>query len=250
VDASRDAEQTAGTRQAAMDRFRTLGKILVIDVAAPLATYYLLRAAGFSSVSALLLSGVLPALGFVAGIIRSRHIDVVGALVLTGIVVGTVLGLVSHSSRLVLMEGSVPTAIFGLGCLGTLWTKRPLMYGLSLEFIGHDTPRGREMTGLWQYAEFRRIFRVITAVWGVGFLLEAALRAVIVYNTSPGTALAISKVMPYIWVGAFTAWTIAYGTYRKKNGERETDGALAQVSAASPQVTQQPSPQPADQEDR
>jgi len=25
-------------------------------------------------------------------------------------------------------------------------------------------------------------------VWGAGFLLEAALRVVIVYNTSPGTA--------------------------------------------------------------
>lgn len=245
-----------------MDRFRTLGKILIIDVAAPLATYYLLRSAGLSTVSALLLSGVVPALGFVVGLIRSRHVDVVGALVLTGIVVGTVLGLVSHSSKLVLMEASVPTAIFGLGCLATLWTKRPLMFGLSLEFIGRDTPRGREMTGLWQYAEFRRIFRIITAVWGVGFLLEAAVRAVIVYNTSAGTALAISKVMPYVWVGAFMAWTIAYGTYRKKKGEREESDALQQASAVSPQPGPQSSPQsspqsgpepsqqPADQEDR
>lgn len=232
-----------------MDRFRTLGKILIIDVAAPLATYYLLRSAGFSSVSALLLSGVVPALGFVADIARSRHVDVVGALVLTGIVVGTVLGLISHSAKLVLMEGSVPTAIFGLGCLGTLWTKRPLMYGLSLEFVGHDTPRGREMIGLWQYAEFRRIFRIITAVWGVGFLLEAAVRAVIVYNASPGTALAISKVMPYIWVGVFTGWTLAYGTYRKKKGEREDADALHQASAASSPPSPQSSPQPADQED-
>jgi hypothetical protein len=244
VDASRDTERTAGARRAAVDRFRALAKILIVDVAAPLATYSLLRSAGFSTVTALVLSGVVPALGFAAGIIRRRRIDVVGALVLAGIVVGTVLGLVSHSPRLVLMEGSVPTAIFGLGCLGTLWTKRPLMYGLSLEFVGRDTPRGREMTGLWQYAEFRRIFRTITAVWGVGFLLEAALRAVIVYDASAGTALAISKVTPYIWVAGFSAWTVAYGTYRKKKGEREAAGALRQASAGGPE----PGPQPADQE--
>jgi hypothetical protein len=31
------------------------------------------------------------------------------------------------------------------------------------------------MVSLWQYEGFRHIFRIITAVWGVGFLLEAAL---------------------------------------------------------------------------
>ena len=70
----------------------------------------------------------------------------------------------------------MPTAIFGVACLGSLWTRRPLMFGMSVEFIGPDTGKGREMIGLWQYDGFRRIFRVITAVWGAGFLLEAALR--------------------------------------------------------------------------
>jgi len=42
-----------------------------------------------------------------------RRIDVVGVVVLLGIAVGTALGLASGSARLVLLEGSVPTAIFG-----------------------------------------------------------------------------------------------------------------------------------------
>jgi hypothetical protein len=58
------------------------------------------------------------------GIVQHRRLDVIGALVLAGIVVGTVVGLASHSARLVLMEGSV----------------------------------------------FRHVFRVITAVWGIGRL--------------------------------------------------------------------------------
>src|SRR2546425_619575 len=82
------------------------------------------------------------------------------------------------------------------GCVGSLRTRRPLMYGLAVEFIGPDTAKGREMIGLWQYEGFRHVFRVITAVWGVGFLVEAAVRFVIVYDTSTGTALSVSKVMP------------------------------------------------------
>jgi hypothetical protein len=83
------------------------------------------------------------------------------------------------------------------------------------------------MISLWQYEGFRHIFRIITAVWGVGFLLEAALRVAIVYNTSTGTALSLSKVTPYIWVGIFVAWTVAYGRYQGKKGQRMMAAAAA-----------------------
>jgi hypothetical protein len=242
VDASRDAQPTAGaeppagaesdspagaesdppagTKSDIAARLRSIAKIVIIDVAAPLIAYSLLRSAGMSTVTALVLSGVFPALGVALSVIQHRRLEVVGALVLAGILVGAVLGLVSHSARLVLMEGSVPTAILGVACLGSLWTPRPLMWGFAIEFIGPDTAQGREMISLWPYEGFQRIFRIITVVWGVGFLLEAALRVAIVYNTSTGTALALSKVMPYAWVAVFVTWTFAYGRYQGKKGQR------------------------------
>lgn len=201
-------------------RLRSIAKIVIIDVAAPLIAYRLFRSAGMSTVSALVLSGVFPVLGVAGGLIRHRRLDIVGALVVAGILVGTVLGLITHSARLVLLEGSVPTAIFGLGCLGSLWTPRPLMYGFALEFTGPDTAQGREMISLWQYEKFRHIFRIITAVWGAGFLLEAALRVVIVYNTSTSTALTLSKVTPYVWIAVLVVWTVAYGRYQRQKGQQ------------------------------
>jgi hypothetical protein len=235
VDTDRDSNQTAATGPAAAGRLRSALKILIVDIAAPLATYYLLRKAGLTAVTALLLSGVFPAAGMIIGYIRHPRLDAVGALVLAGIIVGTVLGLVFRSARLQLLEGSVPTGIFGLGCLGSLWwASRPLMYRMALEFIGPDSDKGREMISLWQYERFRRINQNITAVWGVGFLLEAALRVVIVYNTSTGTALAISKVTPFVWAGVFSAWTVAYGTHQKKKGERQA--AAATVAAEAPET--------------
>ena len=199
METSNEAGRAAGHPPAKGGRLRAIAMIVIFDVAAPLAAYSLLRSAGLTAVTALLLSGVFPALGVTISVIQNRRLDVVGALVLTGIVVGTVIGLVSHNARLVLAEGSVPTAVFGVACLGSLWARRPLMFSLAREFTGPDTARGQEMTRLWQYEGYRRVFRVITAVWGVAFLIEAALRAVIVYNTSAGTALAISKVMPFVF---------------------------------------------------
>ena len=220
MNTSRDARRTAGHTPAKGGRVRSIAMIVIVYVAAPVAAYSLLRSAGMTAVTALLLSGVFPALSVTISAIRHRRLDVVGALVLAGIAVGTVLGLVSHSTRLLLVEGSVPTAIFGVACLGSLWARRPLMFSFALEFTGPGTAKGREMTRLWQYEGYRRVFRTITAVWGAAFLLEAALRIVIVYNTSTGTALASSKVTPFLWAAIMSAWTVAYGAHHKKKGER------------------------------
>lgn len=244
METSADARKPAGSAGTKSGRLLSIAMIAIFDVAAPLAAYSALRSAGWSAVAALLLSGVFPVLGVSIAAVRNRRLDVVGGLVLAGIVVGTVLGLAFHSARLLLVEGSVPTAVFGFVCLGSLWARRPLLFSVVLEFTGPDTARGREMTSLWEFARFRRIFRIITAVWGVGFLVEAALRVVIVYNTSTGTALASSKVTPFVFAGVLSAWTVAYGTYQKKKGERR--GEMSQVpepshvTAASPEVTKAP----------
>ena len=143
-------------------RFLPLAKIAVFDIAAPLLAYSLLRSAGLSTVNALVLSGILPALGMA----RDRRVDVVGVLVLLGIAVGTGLGLASGNARLVLLQGSVPTVVFGAVCLGSLWTRRPLMYRFAVDFIGPDTPKGRDFADRWRYPDFRHAFRVTTVVWG------------------------------------------------------------------------------------
>ena len=237
MDTSADAGQTAGSAGTKSGRLLSIALIAIFDVAAPLAAYSALRSAGWSAVAALLLSGVFPALGVTIGAVRNRRLDAVGALVLAGIVVGTVLGLVSHSARLLLVEGSVPTGVFGVVCLGSLWARHPLMFTVAREFTGPDTARGQEMTRLWQHDGYRHVLRVITAVWGVGFLLEAALRVVIVYHTSTGTALTISKITPFLFGGILSAWTVAYGAHHRKKGERLAAAGEA-TEASSPEITQ------------
>jgi intracellular septation protein A len=224
-------------------RLRSLAMIAVFDIAGPLLAYNLLRSAGFSAVTALVLSGVFPAAGVLIVIIAHRRVDALGILVLAGVAVGAILGLVSHNARLVLDEGSVPTAVFGMICLGSLATPKPLIFRLALQFIGPDSRQGREFTSLWQYDEFRHVFRVMTVVWGVAYLAEAAARVVIVQNTSAGTALAISKVLPYTVAAALVAWTVGYGRYSKRQGERRAAAVVARAGAHDVHPGNQPAPE-------
>jgi hypothetical protein len=208
-------------------RLRALAPIAVFDIAGPLAVYWLLRAAGTAEVTALMVSGILPAVGLAIGVIRHHRIDAIGSLVLFGIVVGTVVGLTTHSARLMLMEGSVPTAVIGLACLGSLLTAQPLIYRMALQTRGTGTPARRELKARLSQPGMARAFRIVTLVWGVTFLAEAAARVVIVEATSAGNALLVVKVMPYIVLGLLLRWTMGY-----------LHGVIAQAQqrAAAPQA--------------
>ncbi len=213
-----------------------LAMIAVFDIAGPLITYSVMRNAGQGAVPALILSGIFPAFGVVLGFARHRRVDAVGILVLAGVAVGTVLGLVSGSARLMLAEGSAPTAIFGLACIGSLWTSRPLIFRFALEFVGAGTPKGRDFAARWRYEEFRRVFRLITVVWGAAYLAEAAVRVMIIEIAPVGTALLVSKVMPYAVAALLIVWTRAYGKRAQRRGERLAAASRGAESRRTPEL--------------
>jgi hypothetical protein len=213
--------------------------LVVFDIAGPLGTYFLLRSAfGLSTVLSLVLSGVLPAVGVAITGVQFRRLDIFGVMVLAGIVMGSVLGLTTHSARLYLAEGSVPSVIFAVACLASLRTKEPLIYRIALEFVGPDSRRGREITSAWPSPVFKRAFRIITVAWGVGYIIEAALRMVVALTTSTGVALLCSKVAPYVFAAVLAAWTLVYGERRRKASTtvsyEKTDGGTPAATASRP----------------
>jgi len=205
--------------------------ILVFDLGGPFLAYTLLRSGGMGTVAALIISGIFPALGIAIGALVDRRLDIIGVVVLAGLVVGTVLGLISNNARLYLVEGAAPSLVFALACLGSLRAAKPLIYRFAVELPGPDTPRGRDVIGAWQYPGFRRAFEVITAAWGVAYLVEVAARLAVVETTSTGIALLFSKLVPYAFALGLSVWTLVYGEHEKKKAEQL---AAAAGDAGSP----------------
>jgi hypothetical protein len=194
--------------------------IVVFDVGGPLLAYFVLRALGLNTVLSLVLSGVFPAFGVAFNAVQYRRLDIFGVLVLAGILMGSVLGLTTHNAKLFLVEGSVPSVAFSAACFGSLWTQQPLIYRIALELVGRDGVRGREIASAWQYPRFRRAFRIITVVWGVGYLIEAGVRMAVAETAPTGIALVCSKVAPYIFAIMLSAWTLVYGEQERRKAER------------------------------
>ena len=220
---------TAGHRpHGRASRVRQVAMILVFDLGGPLLAYTLLRSGGMSTVAALIISGIFPALGIAIGAVVDRRLDIIGVVVLAGLAVGTVAGLISDNARLYLVEGAVPSLVFALACLGTLRASKPLIYRFAVELLGPDTPKGRDVIGAWQYPGFRRAFQVITAAWGVAYLIEVAARLVVVETTSTGIALLFSKLVPYAFALGLSVWTLVYGEHEKKKAEQLAAAAVTE----------------------
>jgi uncharacterized membrane protein len=224
------SESPAGDR----GRMRTLAPTVILDVVGPLVAYYSLRSAGLPAVGALILSGALPVLSIALGFVRHRRVDAIGILVLIGIAVGSAIGVATGSAHLVLLDGIVPTAVFGAVCVGSLRAKRPMIYRFALETIGADTPKGRDFADRWRYPGFRHAFRVITVVWGVSYLAAAAAQGIIIETATTGTAQASSKLMPPAVAALIVIWNVSYAKRSRREGELAARAARARGEPPPP----------------
>ena len=94
------------------------------------------------------------------------------------IAAGMVTSFISGDPRFLLAKESFLTATFGLACFGCLLMPRPLMFyfGRQVSRMGKPAMAAGFDAG-WQYPFFRHVIRLMTVVWGCGYVMEALLRA-------------------------------------------------------------------------
>jgi hypothetical protein len=203
------AEMTPAT--AGAPAFRDLLPSLLIDAALPAIAYQVLSRYGVAQVPALALGAVFPAGNLLAGFVRRHTIDLIGAIVLGFIAVGTITSLVSGNVLFILIKESIFTGIFGIICLSSLLWSRPLMFYFGRQFAAGDDPgRIAWWNSRWEHEGFRSAIRTITAVWGVGYILEAIARVIFAVTLTPAIVVAISPIMAIGVTILLIIWTRRY----------------------------------------
>jgi intracellular septation protein A len=195
---------------------------LIVDAGLPAIAYQILTRHGVSEVTALTAGAIFPAASVTIGFMKTRRIDLIGALVLVFIAVGTVTSLISGNVIFVLVKESMLTAVFGAICLCSLLWSRPLMFYFGRQFAAGDDPARIEWwNGMWDRPGFRKSLRTITVVWGVGYILEALVRVVFALTLSPGVVVAISPTMAIGVTVLLIIWTGRYGRMARERALRE-----------------------------
>lgn len=158
--------------------------LLAFDIGAPIAMYYVLRAAGLSVYLSLLVSAVLPMISTIVQALRGRKLDQLGAFMAGMTVLSGLVALISGSDRFLLAKDGWLTAVAGIWMLATTRTHRPFVYHFARVLLeGRVGPKGESWESMWdRLPAFQHIWRVACVIWGVATLLDAGVRVAMAYT--------------------------------------------------------------------
>jgi Mg/Co/Ni transporter MgtE len=192
---------------------------LLINAVAPFVAYQVLSSQGMDITQALTISAVFPLIGTIWGFVHSRRADIIGVVSLAFIVIGVATSLISGDPRFILIKESFLTAVFGLACLVSLFLARPLMFYFGRQFAGGGDPaRTAAFEDLWQYESFRTVNRTMTLVWGVAYLVEAAIQVALSFVLPIPLFLVLSPMLAIGVTIALVAWTMRYARSSARRG--------------------------------
>ncbi|BBX09352.1 hypothetical protein MAIC_41550 [Mycolicibacterium aichiense] len=176
------------------------------DVAPPLVAYYGLRAAGVSEYIALLSATVLSGLRVIYGVVRARRLDPFAVYLLLTFGLSLAVALSTTDPKLVLVGNTVVNAIGGLIFLGSCVIGTPLTQVVSDRFSNADD-QPEEVDA----DRRRRIHIRLSAMWGLGLLLEVAIRLIVIGRFSVDTANGVNSVITIVVIGVLVLATVAVG---------------------------------------
>ncbi|CAB4405012.1 unnamed protein product [Rhizophagus irregularis] len=225
--------------------------MLFFDIVLPLVLYYVLKNY-MLEVWALTISGVPPFLVVIYGLITKRRIDILGALIIMGFIVTGIVASLKRDARIQLLRESAVTGTIGLVFLISLLPIkigssqiRPMSYYFARDMqtggsFGSSSKKNKNVTNdinerwerLWNdNAVFRRGYRVLTALWGVGFVLEAPIRIIVIFKApTVERAFFWTNIITYSWLGVMILLDAIYNRWFKKQIPKGEPTAANQTS--------------------
>ncbi|WP_067177260.1 VC0807 family protein [Microtetraspora niveoalba] len=188
---------------------------LIVNVAAPLAVFYGLRAAGADQWLALTLGVLPPGVRAMWTVATRRRIDALALFTVSILVLSVAVSFLAGSPRFLLAKDGWMTAVGGLWILATL-PRTPFYFQVIRSFTAGAT-RERAETAWRESTAFRHMLRVATAIWGVGLVLDAGVRVVLAYSLPVDRVPLISGLQ---YVAVFAALEVSSQIYLRRAGAR------------------------------
>jgi hypothetical protein len=190
-------------------------------LALPSVAFYVLRLAGVGLYLSLVVSTLVSAVPALVDLVRGQRPSGLSTYVTAMTLGGLVVTLVPGSTRFLLARESIMTGVTGVWFLASGVTTRtrgarPLAYLFTRPLIEGRWRWPDHWEQLWEVSpRFARMWRVSSALFGVGLLLDAALRVVLVYTVRPDLVPALGLAL---YVVTLIVLNVVVNTYYVRCG--------------------------------
>lgn len=181
-------------------------RAILLDIAPPLIGYYGLRAAGATEYVALLTATVLSGLKVSYDAAKARRLDPFAAYLMLTFGLSLAVALATTDPKLILSGNTLVNGVSGLIFLGSCVVGTPLTQLVAERFRSADD---EPEPGEEQYV--RRVHILLSAMWGVGLLIEVAVRLAVISRVSVDVANGVTSVISWATVGVLMAATFGIG---------------------------------------
>ena len=202
-------------------------RTMAVDIVAPIALYYGIRAAGGSVWLALVAGGVAPAVSALAGLLARKRIDMTGVVMLAALAASAAFSLITGSPRALLARDGLVTAGWAGYMYLSLLARRPATFTVSRPLLeGRRVfdpatrhwvrPVGHSWDDLWQrLPRFRWIWWICTVIWGTAVLTDAVIRVIVAVTLPISVVPAIGGAL---WPVTFIMLQVATNVFFARSG--------------------------------
>ncbi|MDE2319665.1 MAG: hypothetical protein KGK02_08205 [Rhodospirillales bacterium] len=170
----------------------------------------------YGDTNALIASAVPPLLWSSFELAKTRRLDAVSVIVLASIVLTLAATALGGSARLIQIRDALVSGAVGLLFLASLLMEKPLIFYLARATSARNTKIGAaRFEAMWQTPAIRRTFRLMTAVWGAGLVLQTAVMCTLAWIWPISRYLLLGPFIGYGIFGLLLLWSLWYGAKRK-----------------------------------
>ncbi|GAA2920095.1 hypothetical protein GCM10020221_15410 [Streptomyces thioluteus] len=203
-------------------------KPLLLDVAVPLGSYYLLHSAlGLDLVLSLALSSVVPAVHSIADAVRKRTFNALATVMVVVNLISIALSFTTGDVRLMMAKDSAISSFVGLSILWSVVRGRPMMTAGLKPLLVKASPAKSAAWDRLSVSDprFRRHERTFSLVWGAALLAECVARVIGAYTLPVETMASWGSTA--MLLGAIAAGIVVGGALAVAPMEKllEEDGA-------------------------
>jgi hypothetical protein len=210
-------------------RFNIL--VTMVEIGGSIGLFHLAQRMGASDVVSYLVGSIAPVIGGFMVWAKARKFSGASAAIFAFTALSAVIALIgSTAPKVLLYKDCAVTALIGLIFLGScVLVRKPLVFYMAQRYGTDGTHDGMAVFDtMWDFSrDFRTCMYVISYLWAVLFVIQAAGTALIIRQTRYSTAYNYDQILPLAAIGLGIGGSIAIGRYFNRKGEARDDAADA-----------------------